>query len=303
MSFRYRMMLRLLKILGVKRAFRRASADMAAFVKQGRRRTPFKFPYKLMRDMHVELRTIRGRPCYLISAAGREPEHAILYFFGGGFMVEPGKRDIRFIREMIERSGASVMMPMLPLLSDGPFSEICAMAGESYESLLRDFPAEKIQFIGFSSGASLCLNVFAYGQLSGQALPWPRHMICSSPAWRVPPDETELAQMVTIDPYDPILSSAHIDAMGQFMAEADYPGLPSIDAFDFPSCCPITVMYGTDEIFYAYRETVLAWAKRNDAPVRLLIGDGLCHCWPAVDAPEGRQGRERIIKTLTSYMD
>ena len=125
----------------------------------------------------TDVRIINGQECYRISRSKEREEKALVYFFGGGYVMPAGKRDEKLLTYLADTLKADIFLLLYPLLPNVDSKEIYGFARDFYAELLKDYEPENIQFFGMSSGASLCMNMFLYDRYHGGELPYPGHML------------------------------------------------------------------------------------------------------------------------------
>lgn len=304
LSLKYHYTMTIFKLLNTKRNMAKEGAAFEKMMQKLPDKQKFKFPEREFKSYIVEEAKIRNSKCYRIRRKGSTPSKAVIYFFGGGFISPPLKYDFKRIMKIINHLDVEVIIPFYPLLPNVEFSEICAVGLQTYKMALKDYDAKDIQIMGFSSGASLCLYIFSYMQKINLNLPYPNHMILSSPAADVPPREKELKHMYNLNKFDRLMHPSFMVELKRYMEEEEFENLSTTVNFDMTGLCPITIMLGTEEIFYAYLERFIEVEEQYHLNIKYIIGEKMCHCWPAFDhTREGKQGFNQMIKEIQYHFE
>ena len=86
-----------------------------------KQKKPLKIPYRKMRDkFDIDRRIIDGVTCYVVRQKGTTPDKAVLYLFGGGYILPPDPGDIvlcgqnQIFRHFIRRRTGTVTLHVYP---------------------------------------------------------------------------------------------------------------------------------------------------------------------------------------------
>ena len=86
----------------------------------------------------------------------------------------------------------------------------------------------------------------------------------------------------------------------RFLATGDDAYLLSPILFDLTGFPPMDIFYGTDEVMIAYLPDMQAVCKKYGVQLNTHIGDGMMHCWGAMEfVPEAKAVRKEYFKALT----
>ncbi len=109
--------------------------------------------------------------------------------------------------------------------------------------------------------------------------------------------------MKELDRRDPVLSADIYKIMPEYMVkDKDDEALVSPLQDRLGKMCPLTVVFGTNEVFYAYIGRFRDYAERHGVDLDVEIGEGLCHCWIAfLGTKESDEGIKMIIDKLTKH--
>lgn len=100
--------------------------------------------------------------CLKISKNEEKSQNAILFLYGGGMILSPDCRDIKFAASVGKRSKSDIWFPNYPLCMENSIDMIYRMLFEVYKRMVKEYGAENISFLGFSSGAALSIGLCQY---------------------------------------------------------------------------------------------------------------------------------------------
>ena len=287
-----------LKAAGVKAKYDRPAEDINRMKEKiNKNRT---FTIKPMKGQRVEYKEILERQVLVIrdeNASGR----SLLYLYGGGFTSEISGIEKKAAVKFGHRSGRDVWIPRYPSCIDVSVREIYYMALETYREMLKSYQPEDIAVIGFSAGADIALGMFEYNNTLAEPLPAAKLMIVSSPACE-PITEEEKARIRELSDIDIMISASFMDTVIPTMLHGEtLPGYMTQFSTGDLSHMPYThIYYGSDEVLSAAADRLVEAFHRDGSECELHIGDGLFHCYPAVDLfPETKPAFDEIVGYLS----
>ena len=298
MSVSLRLFQWFLKAADIKGKYDRPAEDINRMKEKiNKRRT---FTIRPLKGQHVSYKEIQGRQVLVIKderASGR----ALLYLYGGGFTSEISGLEKRASVLFGSRSGRDVWIPRYPSCIDVSVREIYAMALETYREMLKTYKAEDIAVIGFSAGADIALGMFEYNNTLDDPLPAPKLLIASSPACE-PISEEERARIRELSDIDIMISASFMDTVIPTMCHGEeLPGYMTQLSTGDLSHMPYThLYYGSHEVLGAAAERLVEAFHRDGSECELHIGEGLFHCYPAIDLfPETKPAFDEIVGYLS----
>jgi acetyl esterase/lipase len=277
----------------------RAFSDMLAKIEK---RQTVKAPYsKLHKAYHFSEHPTGAFSCFKISVKNSRPKGAIMYLYGGGFFMPPGKGDFMFAAEIAQKTETEVWFPLYPLVPHFKLMDSVKMVLEVYKAMLEQYSHKKINFIGFSSGGALALSVCIQNKHEGGTYQMPNKLILVSAGTELPPNEEQLKEMERLSAHDPMLVPVFFQHISPFLTVPGEEYLLSSALYDLRGFPAMDFYYGTHEIMYAYLPAIKKAAEKAHVPYTVHIGEGMCHCWPMLGfTKEGRQAREEIYSSIIS---
>ncbi len=228
----------------------------------------------------VELVPVRIGEMYAewMKLPANSPQKAMLYFHGGMYVTGSPQSHRPHVYKFVKGSGVNALVFDYRLAPEHPFPAALDDAVAAYQYLLEQgFEPLNIVFAGDSAGAGLCLATLLAIKDKGIALPAAAAVL--SP-W------TDLARTgesyVTnvekcLSPkgsseYASELYAAGNDKKNPFISPlyGDLAGLP-----------PLHISAGSNEILRDDSIRFAQKARSSGVEVTLLMGEGMCHCYPA----------------------
>ncbi len=301
-SIKYRIVERLIALLGFK-SKRMLGKEGGAFsqmiMKMGEKQS-VKVPSSIGKRCDIAEKKIGKHRYFIISQRNRQPPRAVLYLFGGGYIMPPDKWDFLFAAEIAEETDAEVWFPIYPLAPHYKLMDSVKMVMGVYEKMLERFLAEKITFIGLSSGAALACSVCVQNKHEGFKYQMPHKLILISPGMQIPPSDEQMREMERLKSKDPLMTPSFLQNICSFLTTEEDQYLLSPALYDLTGFPEMVIYYGTHEIMLAFLPAIKAAAERAKVKYTVHIGEGLCHCWPMFGfTKEGRGSRKEIYLTIT----
>lgn len=310
MSITYKITSNIIKILNVKKMFLKNKEEMLEYAKGENAKEVFDL-YKAMKrakrkNYYLFDRDIMGYRLISYQKNQDFAKGAVLYLFGGGMITQPNKLDFTLSERIMKKTGKDVWFLFYPLCSeDIKVDKTYKVCFETYKLMTETYKAENISVLGFSSGACLSLGIFLHNNALGRPLKMPGKIISVSPGGI--PD-------VTLDNNKEIWERLNALNHKDIMIEPTYfktareilkgdEDLPEYmldgtvgDFTDFPKTY---FYYGENECLYAFAEEFKKAMEKYHSPYEIIVGKGMCHCYPLVRFfREGREAQDEIIELL-----
>lgn len=301
MSFRLMLVRLLLKAMGVKKFARVPEEVFLKRLKATNKNRGFFLPDD-GKAYYADQLIQEKWHCLRIQRREQPSERAILFFFGGGMLMNADKGDVASARRLSERTGCDVWFPFYPLCLEHDIEENIKMAFECYREMLKVYGPGNVSTSGCSSGGMLSLAVGLYNNSLEEKCPMPRQIVPISPG-EVPVDEAERARMEAINPRDVMVDIAFMTRVEKFLRQGrtDIPEWmihPTLGNYEgFPK---VTFFYSEDEILYGAMPCFTAALKRYGVPFEVISRPGLPHCYPVMPfIPEAKEDFARLCEILS----
>ena len=291
----------LFKILRVNKMLDKEGADFDALLEsfQKKQTKPLKVPYGKMKDFDIDTRNIGGTICHVVKSKGALPKKAVLYLFGGGYILPPDPGDIILCGQIAKNCDAQVWFPLYPMAPEHSLVETLSSTLEVYREMLKSFDAGDIRFFGTSSGGGQAMSLCVYIRHEHPDIPLPGKLVLQSPGLQVPPSEKQRAEMEKRKKADVMIPPRFFDSIAPVLATGEEAYLLSPVLCDLTGFPPIDIFYGTREVMIAYLPDMKKACKKYGVPLNVHIGKGMLHCWGAMEfVPEAKAVRQEYFMAL-----
>ena len=217
----------------------------------------------------------------------------VFYIHGGGYQHDFSSFHWKFIKKVVEQTGAEVIAPAYRLIPFGTCRDAFDLIVPLYRETAEKHPGKKLVLMGDSSGGGLALALAEYFQAEGIRMP--DELILMSPWVDVTMENPEIADYTGKDPW---LTIPWLTVCGRHWAGTDdvrdYRVSPLYG--DVCGMTNVTVFTGTREIFYP---DILKFFNRLDPRGnRLIVGQDMNHVFPILPIPEARKHCKTIFDTI-----
>ena len=297
MSLTYKILEKLLKLIRLKKIFLLPEDTILNYARKQNKKP--RFELKDEDDIYYEDRTFLSQRLIVIHSKNKKPG-AILYLFGGGYITNPDKRDLSLAKKICRETGKDVYFYFYPLCIENSIVKTYASTVKLYEEMTKVYDKEHLSVIGFSSGASLALGIFLYINENNLDIRMPREIIASS-AGGCLCDELDMDRVRKLNEKDIIVDYKYFETAKNIMTKDE--DVPDYMLYPFRGNFknfPMTYLYyGSYEVIYAFAPLFEAALKNYGINYKLIVGEGLCHCYPLLSSfKEGKEAQEQIIKIL-----
>ena len=301
-SIQARMVSGLFKLIGVNKMLDKQGAEFDKLLKNysNKQKKPLKIPYNKMQSFDIQTKVIEGTTCYIVCKKGSSPKRAVLYLFGGGYILPPDPGDIILCGQVADNCCAKVWFPLYPMAPEHRLSETLQSTLKVYQDILTEYDASSVRFFGTSSGGGQAMSLCVHIRHENVDVPLPGKLVLQSPGLQVPPSESQKAEMEKRKKLDVMIPPRFFDNIAPVLATGDeayllspllcdLTGFPEIDIF----------FYGTREVMIAYLKDFREACKKYGVKLNIHIGKDMMHCWGAMEfVPEARAVRQEYFKAL-----
>ncbi len=310
MSLTYKIASTIVRMLGVKKMFLKDKEEMLEYAKKENAKIVFDLEKAKARATRKKYylfdRDVMGYRLISYQKNQTPADSAVLYLFGGGMITQPNKLDFKLSERIMEHSGKDVWFLFYPLCSeDVKIDKTYEVSFEAYKLMTETYKEEKISVLGFSSGACLALGIFLRNNALGRPLKMPGKIISVSPGGipdvRLEENKDIWERVNALNHKDIMIEPTYFKTAREICkGDEDLPEYildgTKGDFTDFPK----TYFYfGENECLYAFAQTFKKAMEKYHVPYEIIVGKGMCHCYPLVRFfREGREAQDEIIELL-----
>ena len=312
MSLTYKIASTIVRFVGVKKMFLKNKDEMLEYAKKENAKAVFDLDKAKKRaekkNYFLFDRDVMGYRLLSYQKNKSPANGAVLYFFGGGMITQPDKLDFALAERIMEKTGKDLWFLFYPLCSeDVKIDKTYEVCFETYRLMTQTYKAENISVLGFSSGACLALGIFLHNNALGRPLKMPGKIISVSPGG-IPDvrleENKEIWEKVNALNHNDIMIDPTYLKTAREIAKGDK-DLPEymLDGTvgDFTYFPETYFYYGENECLYAFAEEFKKAMEKYKAPYEIIVGKGMCHCYPLLRFfREGREAQDEIIELLKS---
>jgi len=202
----------------------------------------------------------------------------------------------RIIRQLIEKTGAAVTVPVYPLAPEHNYRATYSLLEQVYREVLASTPAAQVVFCGDSAGGGLALGQALYYRDIG--LPLPGRVVLFSPWLDITMCNPGAASG---EKDDVMLALPGLIEAGQWWADGDDRRLPVLSPLfgDLSGLPPIDVFQGTHDLFIADSRLLAEKVGAAGGEIHLHEYEGAFHVFVrATFTPEARDAFEKVADAV-----
>lgn len=301
-SFQYKMVRTLFRTIGVNKMLDKEGEDFQKLLDNydKKQKKLLKVPLKKLKPkFEIMKKDIAGTTCYVVRVRDSKPEKAVLYLFGGGYILPPDPGDIVLCSEIAENCNVEVWFPLYPMAPGHKLTETLASSLNVYRAILNRFNPENIRFFGTSSGGGQALSLCMFIKHEHSDAPFPKKLVLQSPGLQVPPSETQKKKMAELKNRDVMIPPGFFDNIAPVLATGEDAYLLSPILDDLTGYPEIDIFYGTEEVMIAFLDDFKTACEKYGVRLNIHIGEGMMHCWGAMSfVPEAKAVRQEYFKAL-----
>lgn len=258
---------------------------------------PFRMPSRPSSGVRLTRDDSRGYPVVTIEpATGPRPDAALgVYFHGGSYEHEISPFHWRLLTDVVERSGARILVSIYPLSGVQSAARTVPQAAQLIDDAIEVVGPEQVVVAGDSAGGGLACAALLYRR----GRPQPRHAMLLAPWLDITmthPDQP------SIQPHDPVLRIDDLVRQGRAYAGELEARDPMVSPLFGPleALPPLTVVTGGDDLLVVdarrLRDAVLEAGGR----LEYREEPGMTHVFSMGPAflPQTRRVRDRLVRLL-----
>lgn len=228
-------------------------------------------------------------------------DRAVLYFFGGGFIVGSPFEDLPISAGLAYRLGVRVLVPYYGLAPETPFPAALEQAGAVYAALAERFGPRRLALAGESAGGNLALAALLKANRTG--LPLPAAAVLLSPWCDLSRTGNTISAPEGFDPtldYEKSLRAAALAYAGD--RGLDHPLVSPLHGAYGPEFPPTLITTGTRDLFLSDCARLSTRMRLAGVEATLHLWEGLWHVFQYYgDLPEAHASLDEIAGFLRRH--
>jgi len=237
---------------------------------------------------------VNDYPMYKIYAGTTQPDKAIYYIHGGGWVATPTKIHYRAAMQLSERANAVVYFVRYPLLPNAPLPELFEHVEKAYGVAIKDYDSQINTVMGDSAGGTFTLYLASKLQAEVQ----PKQFIAISPCadCNSPIDDSKLAKNDIMIP-----ESCITNVLGPIFKDYNNIYSPTHLNFDnlIQSKAKLLMFTGGREMLYPSVYKLHQRFIKEEISHDFYFDKKMFHVYAIINAmPEGRRAFDVIVEKL-----
>ncbi|TCD54271.1 alpha/beta hydrolase [Alloscardovia theropitheci] len=236
------------------------------------------------------------------------PHTTILYIHGGAYVKGFNGYNTTFLTCLAHKFGVTVLAPDYDTAPYGDALTASRQITALYKQYRSSHPYERVILMGDSAGAGLALGLALqwakehndYATSSQQTrIPVPEGIIVISPWVDTTLENPEISQLTFDDPYlrpELLRVDAHEWAGG--LSQKDYRISPIYGNLESLSDSPVTVIMGSNEIFYPDVALFVDKLRNSRVEVKFHVAEAMTHDYALLPIPESRESFRWIKEAI-----
>ena len=227
---------------------------------------------------------------------------ALLYFFGGGYVVGSPEEDLMIIAKLATFLGMVVYAPRYRLAPEHPYPAALNDGFAAYKGLLADHDASQIAVAGESAGGNLALVTLL--QARQQRYPLPVSLALLSP-WTDLSGESESQTMHRgLDPTFSMQDNGNSEALA-YAAGRDLrdPMISPLFQSDWNGFPPTIITSGTRDLLMSDSARLHQSMRQSGCSATLNLWEGMWHVFEAYpEIPEAEASLEEVALFIGTHL-
>ncbi len=249
-----------------------------------------KTPENIENKYDLTVETFENRNIFIIKSKGSKKNNMkILYFHGGSYMAEATSNHWEFIENLVDDTGATVILPDYPLTPKYNYKDVFNMVVPLYKEIQQKVDvSNELIIMGDSAGGGLSLALLE--KISQEDIKMPKKTILISPWLDVRMDNPKIEQVKEQD--------KKLNKEALKIAGLAYAGNDGIDSYlvnpidgDLSKINNLTIFTGTKDILNPDVYKLKEKAEKNNINIDINEYQDAGHIW-IID----KDSDEKIVK-------
>lgn len=262
--------------------FPKTVEEVATFLEGRKLPTDAPMPNSFNSKFEVENWTAAGHDCVTLHPKSGKGARHILYFHGGGFVLPMFDVHWPLVAEMVERTGASVTVPLYPVAPESPRQVQDDVANAAYAKVLEQWDAANIVLSGDSAGGHMALALALRMIRTGGVKPG--KLVLFAPWLDVTMADEAMRQ---VEPHDVMLKVGAVRELGTIWAGNTDPKAAECSPLytsetELSQLPPTQIYVGRHDLFVIDSRTFTAKLSAAGGDVQLYEYAGAPHVFMAI---------------------
>ena len=251
---------------------------------------------------NIELRDFMNRNVFILTPKNVEKtDMVILYFHGGSYMAEITNEHWNFLEKVINKTGATVILPDYPLSPKHNYKDVFNMVEPLYNEIVSRIDKDNFAIMGDSAGGGLALALEEKVSSENSEYILPKKTILISPWLDVRLENSKIDEVQKLD--------KDLNKETLKLAGIAYSGKDGIDSYlvnpidgDLSKLHDITIFTGTYDILNPDVHVLEEKAKSQGVTINVKEYEGASHIWILKDNEEEKELIEQGFNDLIEIL-
>ena len=260
-----------------------------------------KVPKKVKETCQLNTEQFMGRNIFIVTPKNREKSDLkILYFHGGSYVAEATEQHLKFVEQIVNDTGATIIFPDYPLTPKYNYKDVFHMVVPLYKEIIDRIDTNHFVLMGDSAGAGLGLALEE--RIGEDNLTMPAKTILISPWLDVRLTNPAIDEMEEND--------KQLNKETLKLAGLAYAGEDGINSYlvnpiegDLSKLKNITILTGTYDILNPDVHVLKEKAEKVGVPIEIKEYEQASHIWMIEKNSSEeliQQGYQQILNCLRS---
>lgn len=236
-----------------------------------------KVPQQIEKTCQIETKQFMGRNIFMIIPKNTEKSDTqILYFHGGSYIAEATKQHWEFIEQIVNDTGATVILPDYPLAPKYTYKDVFEMIEPLYKEIIEKVDTNQLIIMGDSAGGGMALALEE--KLSQEGISMPAKTILISPWLDVRLTNPSIDEVQKVD--------KELNKETLILAGLAYAGEEGINSYlvnpidgDLSKLKNITIFTGTNDILNPDIHIIQEKVKEQGVTIEVKEYENAGHIW------------------------
>ena len=230
-------------------------------------------------------------PVYILNPRHFRSKKKVIYFHGGGYVLDMAKQHWQMLDKIGKLSGASILIPIYPLAPANNFEVCFERIISFYDELTKCMDSKDLIFMGDSAGAGLALGFAEYLRELGKDMP--SQIIMISPWLDLSMENTD---MKSVQLKDNMLGIDELKKCGRLWAgdvsSRDYRVSPMFGNLD--GLPKMSVFTGTDDILNCDAREFKRVCEKKGIDINYFEYENMPHVFPLFPSKDSKEVLKKI---------
>lgn len=236
-------------------------------------------PAAFEKRFQIERSEVNGHVCVTLHPQSGPGAQHILYFHGGGFVLPMLEPHWPLVAKLVEKTNASLTVPLYPVVPETPYTEAEALADAIYEQLTTEWKPRDLVLAGDSAGGHMALSLAL--RLASKPEAQAGRLVLFAPWLDLTLADPAIAE---VEQQDVMLRIDSLREMGRAWAGGRDPASADVSPLnaDLSGLPAVAIFQGRHDIFVVDSRTFAARLEKAGIPVELYEYAGAPHVYMAL---------------------